>query len=137
MTLTSREKELVGMSFMKIAPTSQKTAERFYTRLFEVAPETKTLFNNTEMHEQAQKFMRTISTVIASLNRTETLDQDMEELTKRHIDYGVMKEHYPIVGEALLWAFKEELGDDYTNEIHLAWQKMYELLTESVLRHHE
>ena len=125
MSLTDREKELVTTSFMKIAPIADKAAELFYGRLFEIAPETKPLFKDADMSEQGRKLMQTIATAVSSLYRLEAVVPEIEALGKRHIAYGVTKEHYDTVGAALLWTLEQGLGSDFTPELKDAWAKVY------------
>jgi len=125
MSLTDKEKELVTTSFTKIAPIADKAAELFYGRLFEIAPETKPLFKNADMSEQGRKLMQTIATAVSALYRLEAIVPDIQALGKRHMAYGVTKEQYGTVGEALLWTLEQGLGSDFTPELKDAWTKVY------------
>lgn len=128
MSLTDKEKELVATSFMKVAPIADKAAELFYGRLFEIAPDTKELFKNTDMQEQGRKLMQTIATAVSSLYRLEAVVPELQALGKRHIAYGVKKEQFDTVGAALLWALEQGLGGDFTPEVKEAWTKTYGVL---------
>ena len=58
--LTPQQIEVIQQSFAKIAPISDKAAAMFYGRLFEIAPDTRSLFRG-DMAEQGSKLMATLS----------------------------------------------------------------------------
>ena len=49
-------------------------------------------------------------------------------MCKAHVNANVKPEHYPIVGENLLAAIKEVLGDAATEEVLNAWAEAYEVI---------
>ena len=130
MSLSDAEKQLVTESFTKVAPIADKAAELFYGRLFEIAPDTKPLFENTDMSEQGRKLMQTIATAVGALYTLDAIVPTIEALGKRHIAYGVTAEQYDTVGEALLWTLEKGLEDDFTPEVKAAWTKVYTLLAD-------
>jgi hypothetical protein len=46
-------------------------------------------------------------------------------LGQRHLSYGVLESHYPIVGETLLQTFEQELGENWTDDYAAAWSEVY------------
>ena len=46
----------------------------------------------------------------------------------RHVAYGVTDRHYDSVGEALLRALDEILGDAFTDDVRAPWVEAYALL---------
>ena len=60
------------------------------------------------------------------------------DLAKRHVGYGVAREHYALVGSALLWTLEQGLADEFTPALRAAWEAAYSALSEvmiaSVLR---
>lgn len=134
MALSNHEKTLIQTTFNQIAPQADAAAELFYKRLFEIAPDTKPLFANTDMQDQGGKLMQTIGLVVSEIDHLDTLIPAVEALGKRHIDYGVHKEQYAIVGQALIWTLEQALGHDFTDEVRLAWIKVYSTLAEAATR---
>lgn len=134
MTLSDTEKQLVADSFTKLAPIADIAAELFYGRLFEIDPDTKPLFESTDMSEQGRKLMQTIATAVGALYTLDALVPTLEALGKRHIAYGVTAQQYDTVGEALLWTLEKGLGDDFTPEVKDAWTKVYTLLADIAKR---
>jgi hemoglobin-like flavoprotein len=128
MSLSEAEKLLVTESFAKVAPISEKAAELFYNRLWEIDPSTKDLFKKTNMREQGRKLMQTLATAVGALHNLEAIIPVVEQLGRRHIAYGVKKEQYDTVGTALIWTLEQGLGADFTPEVKEAWTKVYTLL---------
>lgn len=130
MSLTVEDKVLVQSSFKLVATIADQAAELFYNRLFEIAPEVKPLFGEVDMAEQGRKLMKMIATAVGALNDLDKVIPAVQEMGKRHVAYGVEKEHYAIVGEALLWTLAQGLGEVFTPETEAAWTKVYTLLAE-------
>lgn len=120
--------ELVQSTFAKVAPIADQAATMFYARLFEIAPEVRSLFK-ADLTEQGAKLMQMIGTAVASLTNLDALVPVAQDLAKRHIDYGVTKEHYAVVGEALIWTLEQGLGDAFTADVKQAWVDVYGLLS--------
>jgi nitric oxide dioxygenase len=108
--------KLVQESFAKVAPISETAAGLFYNRLFEVAPQVKAMFPS-DMTEQRKKLMATLAFVVNGLGNLESILPAASALATRHVSYGAKKEHYPVVGGALLWTLEKGLGDGWTAEV--------------------
>ena len=128
MSLTNTQKQLVQDSFAKVVPIADQAADLFYNRLFEIAPETKPLFANTNIRQQGIKLMQTLKAAVGALDDLDALIPVVYNLGKRHINYGVTKAHYAIVGEALLWTLGQGLGDDFTPDVEQAWAEVYGII---------
>ncbi|EWH12165.1 hemoprotein [Catenovulum agarivorans DS-2] len=126
--MNDRSIELVQNTFAQVAPIADKAAALFYARLFEIAPEVRPLFK-ADLTEQGAKLMQMIGTAVASLTNLDALVPVAQDLAKRHIDYGVKKEHYAVVGAALIWTLEQGLGDAFTEEVKQAWVDVYGLLS--------
>jgi hemoglobin-like flavoprotein len=120
--------KLVQESFAKVAPISETAAELFYGRLFEIAPQVKAMFP-TDMTEQRKKLMATLAVVVNGLGNLESILPAASALATRHVSYGAKKEHYPVVGSALLWTLEKGLGEAWTAEVADAWTAAYGTLS--------
>ena len=125
--MTPEQALLVKSSWEKVLPISDKAAELFYGRLFELDPELKSLFKGN-MEEQGRKLMRMIGTAVAALDRLEAIVPAVQQLGVRHVGYGVKDAHYDTVGAALLWTLQQGLGDGFTAEVKEAWTSVYGVL---------
>jgi hemoglobin-like flavoprotein len=130
--MTPEQVQLIQESFTKVAPISDQAAKLFYGRLFEIAPETKTLFHG-DMDEQGRKLMATLAVVVGGLARLDTILPAASALAKRHVGYGVKPSHYTPVGSALLWTLEQGLGADWTPSLAEAWTAAYVTLSQFMI----
>jgi hemoglobin-like flavoprotein len=129
--MTPAQIELIKSSWAKVVPISDKAAELFYGKLFEMDPAVRPLFKG-DMVEQGQKLMRMIGTAVNGLDRLEEIVPAVQQMGIRHIAYGVRDEHYDTVGAALLWTLETGLGDAFTAETKEAWATVYGLLADTM-----
>ena len=91
----------------------------FYKNLFDAHPELLNIFNQANQ-EQGRQQTALANTVLAAAKYIDNLEAIFQSLSKLLINIEVLlvkAEHYPIVGEYLLAAIKEVLGDAATDEI--------------------
>jgi hemoglobin-like flavoprotein len=131
MSITSREKELVVQSFLKLSADIDRTAATFYQHLFDTLPDARPLFAGTDMQEQGRILMRMLDTLVEILPDQDVIAEHMTTLGKRHQGYGVQRTHFKSFGEALVWTVEVVLGENYTSEIGDAWRKAYQVLTDT------
>lgn len=125
--MTPEKIELVKSSWSRLVPVSEQAAALFYGRLFELAPELKQLFQS-DMEEQGLKLMTMINTAVNSLDKLETIVPAVQDMGRRHVDYGVKDEDYDTVGAALIWTLEHGLGDTFTDDVKGAWLETYTLI---------
>ena len=107
--MTQAQIALVQNSFAVVAPIADDAAALFYRRLFEIDPTLKAMFKG-DMAEQRRKLMQMLSAAVKGLNHIERLIPVVEDLGRRHVDYGVEEHHYDTVGNALLWTLEKGFG---------------------------
>jgi hemoglobin-like flavoprotein len=101
----------------------------FYQRLFQIAPETRPMFIN-DIEAQGVKLMQMLRTVTTSLDALESVAPMLAEMGQRHTTYGVVDEHYDLVGKALLETFADVLGKDFTAGARNAWADAYDWIAQ-------
>jgi nitric oxide dioxygenase len=126
--MTPEQVKLVQQSFAQVVPIADKAAEIFYDRLFELAPAVKPLFRG-DMAEQRRKLIATLAVVVGGLSDLPSVLPAVSALAKRHVGYGAQPEHYPVVGEALLWTLARGLGPQWTPDVAAAWTAAYTILS--------
>jgi len=125
--VNSEEIKLVQDSFEQVKPIADQAASIFYTRLFEVAPQTRHMFKS-DMTKQGAMLMSTLGLAVGSLNDLDKIIPAVRALGKRHAGYGVEFDQFAIVGEALLWTLEQAFGPAFTAELKSAWTEAYLLL---------
>lgn len=126
--MTDEQKSLVQDTWAQVVPIADAAAELFYGRLFELDPDVKPLFANSDIKEQGKKLMQMIGIAVKGLDSLNELVPAIQALGKRHVDYGVKAEHYDTVGAALLDTLEKGLGETFTPETREAWTVTYTTL---------
>lgn len=124
--------ELLEASFKAVAPHATRLADLFYTRLFREHPEVRSMFPE-DMAGQKKKLIASLATIVGALRKPEELGGYLEELGRRHVAYGALEAHYPVVGENLLHCLAEVAGDAWTAELQAAWSEAYGAIQETML----
>ncbi len=127
--MTPAQIDLVQSTFKDVAAISDDAAALFYGRLFELDPELKALFVNSDIKVQGRKLMTTLGVAVNSLKKPEDIIPIIQKLAVGHLDYGVKESHYATVGSALLWTLEQGLGDKFTEEVKEAWATTYGLVS--------
>ncbi|PWJ42870.1 globin family protein [Sediminitomix flava] len=125
--ISTKQKELVQSTFAIVAPIADKAAEIFYNKLFELDPALRPLFKG-DMSEQGNKLMTMLAAAVKGLDDLGALVPVVQDLGKRHVDYGVEDSHYDTVGAALLSTLEVGLGENWNEEVKEAWTTVYTVL---------
>ena len=130
--LSAQQIELVQSTWKRVLPIADQAASLFYDKLFELDPEIKALFSHTEMEAQKKKLLQMINVAVNGLKRLDDIVPAVQELGKRHVEYGVQEAHYDTVGTALLWTLEQGLDEAFTSQVKNAWGATYTLLADTM-----
>lgn len=108
-------------------------AATFYRRLFELDPALKPLFANSNMQEQGQKLVQTLTVVVKGVEDLPKLIPAVQALGRRHVGYGVTDAHYATVGAALIWTFNHVLGENFPAAAQEAWVGAFGVLSQVMI----
>ncbi|SAL02221.1 nitric oxide dioxygenase [Caballeronia calidae] len=125
--LTQKTKDIVKATAPVLAEHGYPIIQRFYERLFQAHPELKNVFNmaHQEQGQQQQALARAVYAYAENIENPESLAAVLRNIAHKHASLDVRAEHYPVVGEQLLAAIKDVLGDAATDEIIAAWAQAY------------
>ncbi|MFK8185650.1 MAG: globin family protein [Phormidesmis sp.] len=126
--------ERLTASFALLREHESEFSQSFYSTLFADYPQVKPLFTTTHMDEQAKKLFASLVLVVNNLTKPDTLTTALKGLGTRHIDYGVLPEHYPMVGASLIKAMSATLQEAWKTEHTEAWTDAYAAITEIMLK---
>src|SRR5919112_3950758 len=108
---------------------------RMYERLF-VNEEIKNLFNQSHHGEEGTQPRALAGAVHAfadNVDRLEQLAPMVERIAQKHVALDIRPGHYPYVGEALLGALRDVLGQAATGEVIAAWAEAYQFLADILI----
>jgi nitric oxide dioxygenase len=132
-SITPTQVQIVQRSFAQIAESLGPAGELFYRRLFEIRPQLRLLFKN-DIQGQGRKLMDILGFAVREIGNPSYLSPVLEELGKKHRNYGVRLEDYETGAEALLQTLREMLGSYFTSEVQEAWVSAYAFLANSMHR---
>ncbi|MCM3747810.1 NO-inducible flavohemoprotein [Paenibacillus pasadenensis] len=100
---------------------------RFYERLFTAHPELLNLFNhaNQKQGRQQEALANTVYAAALHIDKLEAILPVVRQIAHKHRSLGVTADQYAVVGENLLAAISEVLGDAATEPILQAWGDAY------------
>lgn len=127
--MTPTQIELIRTSWASVEPIADVAASLFYERLFEQDPAVRRLFRKTDMAAQKKNLMQTLTVVVKSIDRLDTIVPAVQALGARHAGYGVTPEMFGTVGQALLDTLATGLGDAFTTECRNAWIDAFQILS--------
>jgi len=132
--MTPEQVTAVKSTWESVKPISEKAAELFYGKLFELDPSLKPLFKTGDMKEQGRKLMATIGVAVSSLDRLDEILSTVQALGNKHThQYKVPDSSYKTVGQALLWTLGQGLGDAFTDDVKEAWTLTYTTLADVMI----
>lgn len=109
--------------------------KHFYATMFRDYPAVKAYFN--QAHQAAGTQPRALANSVlayaANIDRLEALKDALPAIIQKHVSLDIRPEHYPIVGDCLLQAIKEVLGDAATDDIINAWAAAYQQLADILI----
>lgn len=125
--LTQKTKDTVKATAPVLAQHGYDIIKHFYRSMLGVHPELKNIFNmrHQERGEQQQALARAVYAYAANIEDPQSLAAVLKGIANKHVSLGVRPEQYPIVGQHLLAAIKDVLGDAATDDIISAWAQAY------------
>jgi hemoglobin-like flavoprotein len=126
--------DLLEESFDLVVARGDDLTTEFYRRVFARGPQLQELFRHVPMSLQKIKFIGTLVVLRQSLRQLEAVVPELEALGARHVAYGALPEHYPLVAQALVEAMAAVGGERWTPAYTAAWTEAYALVQEVMLR---
>jgi len=130
--LSAKTMEIVKSTAPAVKANSEKVTTRMYERMFGKFPYAKPLFKNAPKN-QPQVLARSIVGYAENIDNLGALDTVLERIAARHVETSILPEHYHWVGESLLGAIKDILGDAITDEVNDAWTQAYWFLANTLI----
>lgn len=128
--------EIVKSTAPVVKEMGHQITQRMYEIAFNERPEYRRYFENTWMQsaeegrQQAGRLAGAVYAYAANIDNLEALSSAVEHIAKIHVKIGIVAEHYPVIGECLIAAMKDVLGDAATPEVIDAWTEAYENLAD-------
>lgn len=128
--LSSAQETVIEQTAPTVAQHLDTITARFYPLMFERYPEVNALFNASHQASgnQARALAGAVLQYVGLRHSPAEARAALSTAIGKHVSLGIQPDHYPIVGECLLTAIGEVLGDVVTPDVADAWQALYEEL---------
>ncbi|GED21993.1 NO-inducible flavohemoprotein [Halomonas halmophila] len=133
--LTQAQEIIIADTAPVVAEHLNAITAHFYPLMFERYPEVKPLFNQAHQADGGQP-RALAGSVLAYVQ----LRQDpararhvLESVVNKHVSLNIQPDQYPIVGECLMAAIGDVLGDAVTPEVADAWGALYQELADLLI----
>lgn len=125
--LTEDQEHLIEATAPVVAEHLNTITTRFYPILFTRYPEVRALFNDSHQAsgDQARALAAGVLRYVGLRKQPAAAREAMAIAISKHVSLGIQPEHYPMVGECLMAAIGEVLGEAITPEIADAWTALY------------
>ncbi len=124
---------LLHESFEIAAEREGALTERFYELLFSRYPQAQALFGRNVPAQQQKMLQDTLLAVLEHLDDETWLAETLGTLGATHVDYEVEDHMYPWVGECLIAALEETVGERWTPAHAESWAEAYGAITKLVI----
>lgn len=157
MTISRESIDSVQASWVLVEKLGVETvAEILYKHLFNVAPQTKSLFplsvrvryrdwscsedelefdpvGSPGLKRLFAKVIESVGTAVVGLQDIKALVPHLTALGMRHINYNMKDEYFAFGGQALMLTLQDGLGDNFTPDVKLAWGMVYDFISASII----
>jgi len=116
-----------------VGENAEKITTRMYEILFSKYPETKPLFENAQS-DQHKKLAGAIAAFAGNIDNLGALSGAVEKMASTHVATNVLPIHYPMVGDSLITAMGDVLGNDLTEDHKQAWIEAYNFLGDILMK---
>lgn len=130
--LSTETKEIVKSTVPVLEQHGTEITTEFYKHMFEEHPELLNIFNKTnqKLGRQQTALAQTVLAAAKHIDHLEAIIPNVNQIAHKHRALQILPEHYPIVGENLIYAIKKVLGDAATPEIVNAWTEAYGVIAD-------
>lgn len=133
--LTQSQIDIIKATAPVVAEHAREITETFYPLMFERYPEVQAFFNQAHQQtgSQRQALANAVIAYASNIDRLEVLGDAVSLIAQKHCSLDIRPEQYPIVGECLMAAIGEVLGDAVTPEVADAWGAAYQQLADILI----
>ena len=124
---------IIRATFKDVLAQGPAFISRFYEILWDRYPVSQTFFQDVDMEKQKAALLNALKTCVDNLDSLEKVVPFLQQMGKRHVDYGVQPEHYDLVGECLLATFEEYFYTEWTPEYASQWTQVYQIVANTMI----
>lgn len=119
-------------SWSTVAQHGDQVPLFFYSTLFLTHPSTRDMFPVSMAH-QRDKLVAALGQVISQVDDLDAVIPVLRQLGQDHRKFGVVADHYPAVGQALLATLEHFSGPEWTDELAHDWAAAYRVVADVMI----
>ena len=119
--MTNEQVLLVRRSFQALTPQRNRLAGIFFAQLFVREPSLRPVFRG-DLRAHGLELFDGLSAIVDSLHRLYPIVPALEWLAVQSARRGLGERHHSAIAEAMLAAFRDGLGEDFTPDVERAWR---------------
>ena len=122
--MTQHQQQIVQKTFNLLQAHEERIADLLYQELFRLEPKAKALFRG-DMQDQQKKLMRMLRVAVENINNQNELQPMLYNLGMIHQSYGIEPHHFVSFGASLMFAIRNVLKEQFTNDVEESWNAAY------------
>lgn len=136
MALTTEQVQQIKASIPALQQHGADITTTFYKTLLSEHQELNNIFNqaNQANNHQAFALAAVLAAYATHIDDLGALDPAIEKICQKHASLYIQPAQYDVVGEYLLRAMKDVLGDALTTNLHNAWAAAYFQLADLMIK---
>jgi len=124
---------------------AEKVGIVLFKNIFKLAPEALQLFSfkdkpnlyeSKELRKHGLSVVTTVGRAVSGLSDIDSLVPVLRRLGRTHAKRGILPDHYPIVGKALINTLKAGLKTEFSPPVRQAWEDVYKIITDTMIGEH-
>ena len=138
--LSEEHAEIIKATLPPVGENIETITKTFYNKMFTAHPELiANTFNRGNQKQGAQQkalaaSVATFATQLVDPNAPDPVMM-LDRIAHKHVSLGIRKDQYQIVHDNLMAAIAEVLGDAVTPEVAEAWDAVYWLMADVLIKH--
>lgn len=126
-------KALIERNLELVTQNAPDLIARFYGTLFARNPQLASLFGRRSAEAQQRMLLQAIVAVVDHLEDGAWLDGTLRALGRKHVEYGVSEEMYPLVASALIDSLRDASGEHWDEPTQLAWAGALSFIAQTMI----
>ncbi|EXK25827.1 hypothetical protein FOXG_15840 [Fusarium oxysporum f. sp. lycopersici 4287] len=137
--LTPEQIKVVQSTIPALEKHGVEITTLFYRQLLNKHPELKNIFNTAHQDtgEQPAALAHAVWAYAANIENPDAMKAAISRIGHKHASLGVTPDQYTVVGQGLLSAIKQILGDGVNSKVLDAWEAAYRQLAEYFINFEE
>lgn len=133
--LTNKQEGIIEATAPVVAEHLTTITQHFYPLMFERYPEVAPLFNQAHQANggQPRALANSVLAYVQLRKEPAKARHALETVVNKHVSLNIQPDQYPIVGECLMAAIGDVLGEAVTEEVADAWGALYQELADLLI----